>query len=151
HVPCPQGRFPCRESGRRVLRLVVERLGPEPRETIRIRRVEHNLNLRSHWIPDRRRTGCYLDKQPPTEGTVSTEVPEAFLRGGDPFRRELVLHHPREAAELVDASGPESRVVVVEEHEGALDRVRGPVELLVPVPHLGGLVFLRLLELGDLA
>src|SRR5205823_12782585 len=50
-VPCFQGRFPCRESGRRVLHLVVEGLGPELREMIRIRRVEYNLSLRSQLNP----------------------------------------------------------------------------------------------------
>src|SRR5438034_985327 len=79
HVPCLQGRFPCRESGRRVLHLVVEGLGPEPRETIRIRRVEYNLSLRSHWIPGRRRTGCYLDTQPPTEGARINRSPRGLF------------------------------------------------------------------------
>src|SRR5438552_9784507 len=50
-VPCFQGRFPCRESGRRVLHLVGEGLGPELRELIPIRRVEYNLSLRSQLNP----------------------------------------------------------------------------------------------------
>src|SRR5207247_8482674 len=51
----------------------------------------------------------------------------------------------------VDATWPETRVVVVEEDEGTFDRVGRLLEFLVPGPHLGGLVFLHLLELRDLA
>src|SRR5437879_9209397 len=48
HIPRLQRRLPGRESVRRVLHLVVERLGPEPGEAIRVGTVEYNLRFRCH-------------------------------------------------------------------------------------------------------
>src|SRR5438445_5950430 len=80
------------------------------------------------------------------------EVREPLLAGRPALPRgEFVLNHPRQATELVHAPGPEPCVVVVEEHERALDRVGGLVELAVPLPHLRGLVPLLLLELRQVA
>src|SRR5439155_23917275 len=80
----------------------------------------------------------------------SSEVREPLLAATRLPRGELVLDHPRQAAEFVHAPWAEPRIVVVEEHEGALDRVGRRVELLVPLPHLRGLVPLLLLELREL-
>src|SRR5712692_797529 len=85
-------------------------------------------------------------------GSRLAEVPKALLpRRGAARRGEGVLHESGEAPEFVDAARPETRVVVVEEDESALDRIGGSLEVLVPGAHLGGLVFLDLLEFRDLA
>src|SRR5437879_12659742 len=84
--------------------------------------------------------------------TRSAEIRQTLLAPRTGLRRgELVLHHPREAPELVHAPRPEARVVVVEEDEGALDGIGRLLELLVPCAHLRGLVFLDLLEFRDFA
>src|SRR5467141_4044033 len=48
HIPRLQRRLPGRESVRRVLHLVVQRLRPEPGETIRVGTIEYNLRFRCH-------------------------------------------------------------------------------------------------------
>src|SRR5437867_746804 len=83
-------------------------------------------------------------------GISSAEVRQTLLASRTDLRRgELVFHHPGETSKLVHAPRPEARVVVVEEHEGALDRIGRLLEFLVPRAHLRGLVFLDLLEFRD--
>src|SRR5438105_13353802 len=48
HIPRLQRRLPGRESVRRVLHLVVQRLRPEPGEAIRVGTVEYDLSFRCH-------------------------------------------------------------------------------------------------------
>src|SRR2546430_7476701 len=48
HIPRLQRRLPGRESVRRVLHLVVQRLRPEPGEAIRVGTIEHDLSFRCH-------------------------------------------------------------------------------------------------------
>src|SRR5207237_8773440 len=100
----------------------------------RLRKVRPNESKRGRW---------------PAE---LAELAQAPLTGRDArLGRELVLHHACQASELVHAAGSKARVMIVEEDEGPFDRVGGSVQLLVPFPHLGGLVPLRLLELVEFA
>src|SRR2546425_11866218 len=48
HLPGFEGLLPRREARRRVLELVVEGLGPEPRPAVRVRAVGNDLGLWFH-------------------------------------------------------------------------------------------------------
>src|SRR5213593_1031238 len=102
------------------------------------------------WWPNRRSSSRRSEKRDVPKRLA--ELAEALLTGRRArLRRELVLHHARQPPELVHAARSEACVVIVEEHEGALDRIGGAIELLVPLPHFCGFVLLGLLELRDLA
>src|SRR6266545_6087172 len=110
-----------------------------------------HLSRDTKGLPTNPRSPYHLESRYP-DSQDSSEIAKILLAGGTArARRELILHEAREPSELVHAPRPEARVVVVEEDEGSLHRVRGAVELLVPSAHLRGLVLLDFLEFCDLA